>query len=559
MWDLSCPDWEARIRSGRSLIPDLPLVQSEADFGLQFFDSLRLPDVQGKPVLREAAGQWFRDIVRAAFGSWDPVTKQRFIRDILALVPKGSSKTSYSAGLMLATMLMNTRPNAEALFIGPTQAIADRAYDQAAGMIEADPDLKQRFHPRDHLKTIVDLVNGSEMKVRTFDLNVMTGAILIFALLDEIHLLGRNAHMAKVLRQIRGGLDKTPEGLLMMTTTQSDSPPAGAFKDELTYARAIRDGDMKGKLIRPMLPVLYEFPRDIARDPDQWQDVANWPMVMPNLDRPISLATLVPDWESEKSKGPQAVQIWASQHLNIEIGVGVKNDAWAGAAFWEAAGDPDLTLDDMLDACDVVVAGIDGGGLDDLLALAFLGRRRDTRRWMLWTHAWAHELVLSRRKGEEAVLRDFDASGDLTIVEDMTVAFEDLADRCLAVWERGILAQIGMDPAGVGLIIDAIAEKGMPSDQPFLMGVSQGWTLQGAIKTAEVKVASGDLVHCAQPIMAWAVGNAKTELRGSALTITKQIAGAAKIDPLMAAFDAVALMSKNPEVVRKAKPRVFVI
>ena len=47
--------------------------------------------------------------------------------------------------------------------------------------------------------------------------------------------------------------------------------------------------------------------------------------------------------------------------------------------------------------------------------------------------------------------------------------------------------------------------------------------------------------------MAWAVGNAKVEPKGNAITITKQASGTAKIDPLMAAFNAVALMAMNPQ------------
>jgi len=81
----------------------------------------------------------------------------------------------------------------------------------------------------------------------------------------------------------------------------------------------------------------------------------------------------------------------------------------------------------------------------------------------------------------------------------------------------------------------------------MIVGITQGYKLNGTIKTAERKLAEGTLWHGGNELMNWCVGNAKVEPRGNAILITKQASGTAKIDPLMALFNAVALLSLNPE------------
>jgi phage terminase large subunit-like protein len=59
-------------------------------------------------------------------------------------------------------------------------------------------------------------------------------------------------------------------------------------------------------------------------------------------------------------------------------------------------------------------------------------------------------------------------------------------------------------------------------------------------------LADGSFVHGAQILMAWCVGNAKVEQRANGILITKQASGTAKIDSLMATFNATDLMSLDP-------------
>jgi phage terminase large subunit-like protein len=234
--------------------------------------------------------------------------------------------------------------------------------------------------------------------------------------------------------------------------------------------------------------------------------------------------------------------------------------------------DPTLTLPELLRRSEVAVIGIDGGGLDDLLGLAVLGRERNSTpvpvdapdeegaalpiprgKWLHWGHAWAHTIVLERRKDIAAKLRDFEADGDLSIVNRVGDDVTQVAAFVEQVRASGLLpakAAIGLDPVGIGGIVDAIGALGIDTtpEAGIVVGISQGWKMSGAIKTAERKLAGGELIHGGSRMMAWAVGNAKVEPRGNAITITKQASGFAKIDPLAALLKCIALMSMNPSI-----------
>ena len=186
-WDFSCIDWADRLKDGRTLIPNLPLDEAEADRADKIFSKLKLPDVPGNPEMREAAGPWQRDIVRNVFGSM--VDGFRMVPEVFCLVPKKNSKTTGGAAIAITWLLMNERPRAEGIYAGPTQEVAEVAFNQTVGMIEADEYLTKRFHIAHHTKTITDRRNKAKLKVKTFDMKVVTGSKPAFVLLDELHLM----------------------------------------------------------------------------------------------------------------------------------------------------------------------------------------------------------------------------------------------------------------------------------------------------------------------------------------------------------------------------------
>lgn len=549
-FDFGCPDWFEKLQAGETPIADLPIDPVAAENAVAVFNKFRLPDVPGQPELREAAGEWIRDVVRSIFGSMQTaagVPEVRQVGEVFILVPKKNAKTTSAAAIALTFMLLNTRQHADMLIIGPTQKISDVAFEQAKGMIAADEYLQRRLHVQDHKKTIFDRLTKTRLMVRTFGMDVLTGAKPIFCLIDEIHILGSVPYAADVIRQIRGGMLPFPESVLVMITTQSDHPPQGVFKSELQYARGVRDGRITDGV--RLLPVLYEFPENIQIDPaGPWRNPDLWHLVTPNMGLSISLDRLVAGYQRAIEDGQGELIAWATQHLNVEIGMALHSNRWIGADHWKQAARPGLTLAQMFAECDVFEGGIDGGGLDDLYALALLGRHRVTKVWMGWVHAWAHPEVFERRKEIAALLREFEKAGDLTVCGEPTQDIREIADLIAEVMALGLLpaeGAVGLDPYGVAALIDELAGRGLTDE--MMAPIRQGAALSPAIWGLERKLKDGTFVHCGQPMMDWVLGNAIAEQRGNALLITKQTAGKAKIDPLMALFNAVTLMTRNPE------------
>ncbi|OAT18007.1 phage terminase large subunit [Buttiauxella gaviniae ATCC 51604] len=549
-WTTACLEWEKRLVERASIIP-APIFADQAEYALGIFKELRVSDLPGKPTFGECSEQWVFDFVKAIFGGYDAETGKQLIREYGLLISKKNTKSTIAAGIMLTAVILCWREDEEHLILAPTKEVADNSFKPAAGMIRADEELSDMFQIQDHIRTITHRVTRNTLKVVAADTDTVSGKKAGRILVDELWLFGKRQNAEAMFMEALGGQVSREEGWVIFLTTQSDEPPAGVFKEKLQYWRDVRDGKIPD---RKTLGILYEFPESMVEN-KKYLLPENFYITNPNMGRSVSAEWLEDQLRKNQSKTDGTLQQFLAKHLNIEIGLNLRSDRWAGVDFWEQQAQS-VTFEDLLNRAEVITVGIDGGGLDDLLGFSAIGRDKNTREWLCWCHAWAHKIVLERRKSEASRLLGFQKEGDLTIVEFVGEDTDQLAELVGRIHEAELLDKIGIDPSGVGSILDALTEVEIPAES--VVGISQGWRLGGSIKTTERKLAEGVLIHAGQPMMAWCVGNARVEPKGNAILITKQASGKGKIDPLMALFNAVSLMALNPEA-KKQDYQVFFI
>lgn len=576
-WTTAVPDWEKRIVEGRSLVPFEPLFPEEAASALEVFHGMRLVDVAGRPTMGESCRPWTSEFAGAIFGSYEPATGIRHVNDFHLDIAKKNIKSTLAADVMLTALIRNWRESGEFYILAPTKEIADNSFFPARDMIGADDDLKALLHIQPHSRLITHRNTGAFLKVLAADSETVGGKKTIGLFIDELWLFGKRANSEAMIREAKGGLASRPEGFVISASTKPDSAPAGVYAQRLEYFRAVRDGKIKDPR---SLGVLYEFPKRFI-DSGDYKNPKNWYITNPNLGTSVSEAFLLSELAKAEHAGRASVVNFFAKHVNVEPSGSARADGWAGAVVWPRGIEVGLTLDEILKRCEVITIGLDGGGLDDLLGVAIIGRERGTGRWLCWAHGLISTIGVIRRKANAEEYRKFKKAGELTVFRflsedgaaldddeadhpELADLFEDaveaepgpdvlppdiqyVVDLVERVQGLGLLAQVGVDAAGIGGIVDALAGIGVTQDADSLDAVRQGIALMGAIKTVERKLADGTFKHGAQKLLGWCVENLKIIPTPTAMRVARDEAGFGKVDPVMAVFNGSHLMSLNPE------------
>jgi phage terminase large subunit-like protein len=564
-WTTACPDWEQRLLSRRSLVPFDPLFPDEAEAALAIFRELRIVDAPGSPTIGQACLPWAFDLPRHLFGAYDAQTGRRLIQFFMLFVAKKNAKSTMAAAVMLTALMRNWRRSGEFLILAPTREIADNSFIPARDMVREHPHLRQILRIREDKRIIQHQGTQATLKIVAADSETVGGKKTIGLLIDELWLLGKRANADAMIREAAGGLASRPEGFVIYSTTQSDTPPQGVFAQKLEEFRAIRDGKIQDPR---SLGILYEFPERMIMS-GEYRDPRNFYVPNPNLGASVDEPYVIDQAEKAERAGKSSVINFEAKHLNVQVGMSQRADGWAGAEIWNRGSEPGLTLDAILERSEVVTVGIDGGGLDDLLGIGVIGREKKTKRWLCWAHALISDIGLERRKANRELYDQFERDGDLAKFEysspvqgeDQGIAWNIryVVDLVRRVKDAGLLAQVGVDAAGIGAIVDALGEIGVTQDAEKLDAVRQGIGLMNAIKTCEIKLADYSFRHGNSALLAWCAGNLRVVPTPTAMRVARDESGYGKVDPLMACFNAAHLMGLNPTIARVPQYQMLVL
>jgi len=212
---------------------------------------------------------WQRAIVGNLFG-WYRRDGTRRYREAFVFVPRKNGKTTLAAGIMLYMMFMDGEPGAELYSAAADREQATLVYEQAKGMVLADPDFSRMCKIYSTAKCIYDEKTNSSYKAVSAEANTKHGYNSHCVIIDELH-AHKDRELVDVLITSTGSRTQP----LVLHVTTSDYQRESICNEKYEYACQVRDGIIDDP---SFLPVIYEASID-----DDWKDPEIWAKANPNL------------------------------------------------------------------------------------------------------------------------------------------------------------------------------------------------------------------------------------------------------------------------------------
>lgn len=437
---------------------------------------------------------WQQFIVGSLFG-WYTAKGFRRYREALIETAKGSGKTPLCAGILLYMLVADGELGAQVYMAATTRDQARLAFVDAERMVDASPDLKAILD-----RTVNNLAypeSGSFLRAISAERRGLDGKRVHGAMADELH-----EHPTPiVVNKMRAGT-KGRRNALILKPTNSGFDRMSVLWQHHEYSRKVLDGTVQNDAWFAFIcgldpcPACVEqgkwFPSDECATCDDWKtEGPHWLKANPNLG--VSLP-----WQYVRERVTQARDMPSevSDVLRFNFCVwtqgasrAVDMGRWTGCAQFD---DAELVGVD-------VYGGLDLGESDDLSAWARLYLLPDGRVAVKMRY-WIPDAAIERFPNRPYT--EWQRRQMLTVTEGDVTDYDRVEADILADCKADGVLAIAYDPRSAMALAQRLQGAGVQ-----MVKTTQGFSLHEAIKKFLELVASGQLAHNRDPILAWMASN----------------------------------------------------
>lgn len=440
-------------------------------------------DKAGEPFNLEL---WQQSITANLFG-WKRPDGTRRYRESFIFVPRKNGKTPFTAGIVNYCAFCDGEPGAQIYSAAAEKEQASLIFRHASGMINRNPELKQRCRIYRTYKSIEFYQGDTIYKALSADADTKHGLNAHLVIVDELH-AQPNRDLVDVL--VTSSASRRQPLIVYITTAGFDKH--SICFEKYDYAVKVRDGVIED---RYFLPVIYE---SLAED--DWQDEKIWAKANPNIGISVSI-----DYLRRECKRAQDSPAYENTFRRLHLNQWTEQDVrWLNIDRWNACAG-DVKLDELTGL--QCYGALDLGATSDLTALVLLFC--EGGRWRLLPFFWVPEDTVKRRTQKDRVPYDvWVKRGYMKTTPGNTTDYDFIRKDINELGDKYGIKKLAIDRLFQG----AQLSNQLITDGFDVVSFNQSFLAMAApTKAFDELVLSGKLEHGNHPVLNWMAHNVAVE------------------------------------------------
>lgn len=431
---------------------------------------------------------WLQAILVNLF-AWKRPDSNRRYRELMAYMPRGNSKTTTAAAIVLSVMSLDGEAAAQCCSSAATREQARLCFKVVTQMINNSEYLKSQYKIWQHNITLGD----SSYRAVASDAGALHGGSSHLVINDELH-AHKNEEVTEAL--MTSTLKRQQPIIAHLTTADFDRP--SICNQKYDYACKVRDGYIDD---RAFLPAIYEASQD-----DDWEDPKTWEKANPNW------AVMDHEYfhrECERAKvDPAYRNTFKRLHLNLKTS---SNVSAFDMTCWDNCDDRNAVKDVKEFPC---YAALDVSSKSDLTSFTVVVPEYSDETEQITIESldvfswfWVPEEAVSRRSREKSLFATYSGwaeAGDLFIQPGQRINQDDVRQFINDLRDDGWNFQsVAYDPWNAEAIRQGLEADGFEMVE-FTQTIKH---FSEPFKDLVSLVADGKVRHGNQPVMRWNASN----------------------------------------------------